>query len=107
MSFAKNLTGSVARASNIQPRFDCIEHGPDRYVQADPVIADAPAAINTAADVASFDADIVRIRTSVAPPFRRAKDADDRGFRGDGEMGRRRIAADINFREFRQFVKAF
>ncbi len=63
--------------------------------------------IGAATDVESLDADVVRVRTSVAPPFGRAENTDNRRFCGNRQMCRRGVAADVNFCPFCQFIKTF
>ena len=64
-------------------------------------------AIDAAVDIVSFDADIVRIRAAVSPPFGRAEDPDNRGSGRDGDMRRAGIAANVKACAFCEFVKSF
>ena len=62
-------------------------------------------AIRAAIDVDSFNANVRRAQTAVAPPFRRTEQADDRRAGGDRQMRRPGVAAYVNLRAFCQFVK--
>lgn len=64
-------------------------------------------AINTAAYIQAFYANIVGIRATVPPPFGRAENARYRCAGGYGEMRRAGVAANIYRGVFRKFVKAF
>ena len=62
-------------------------------------------AVSAAINVNSLNADVGRAQTSIAPPFRRTKQANDGRARGDGQMRGAGVSADINLRAFGQFVE--
>ena len=62
-------------------------------------------AIDAAANVGSFGADISGIRTTIPPPLRRAENADDRSSGGHRKMRRAGIPADIHAGTFCQLAE--
>lgn len=58
-------------------------------------------------NVGAFNADVFRPGTSIAPPFSRTKQTDDRRACGNGKMRWSGVAADINSRPFRKRIKSF
>jgi hypothetical protein len=63
--------------------------------------------IGAAIDVRTFDANVVRVRAAVAPPFGRTENADNRRAAAIARCVGPGVAADVNFSAFRQFVKSF
>jgi hypothetical protein len=64
-------------------------------------------AICAAVDINPLNADVVWMQTTVTPPFRRTKQADNRGARRYGQMRWASVAAYVNFRASSQFVESF
>lgn len=62
--------------------------------------------IFAAADVRSFNANIISIRAAVSPPFGRSEQTNYRRSHRDGEVRGPGFAAHINLSIFRQGAKA-
>ena len=84
----------------------CREYGLDVRIHADPLRAGTAVAIDAAIDVIAFDDDVGGVWAAVTPPLGRAEEADYRSPGRDRNVRRARVAADVNFRSFYQFVKA-
>src|SRR5438045_980154 len=76
----------------LQSFTDRLKHSLDFNVHTDPFRAGAAMTICTAVDIDSFNADINRAQTAVAPPFRGTKKADDGRTGGDSQMRRSRVS---------------
>ena len=64
-------------------------------------------AVSPTINVDSFNADVGRAQTAIAPPFRGAKKADYGRARGDSQVRRPGVAANINLSAFGQLVETF
>src|ERR1044072_6940149 len=84
-----------------------VEHATHINVHADPFRTRAAVTINAAINVVPFDADVFSIRTAIAPPLGWSKESDDRCARGNRNVRRSGVAANVNSRTFRESVEAF
>src|SRR6185369_5852113 len=64
-----------------------------------------PMTIDATIDVRSLNADVLRSWASIAPPFSRSKQTNDRSARSDGQVRRSGVAPHINTRPFRERIK--
>src|SRR5882724_13675654 len=93
------------RPSRLQSLPYRLKHSFDFDVHTDPLGAGSAMAVSATINVYSFNANVARTQTSVAPPFRRTKQANDWRAGGDGQMGRASVSADIDLRAFGQLVE--
>ena len=70
---------------------DCL----DTRFHADPLGTTAAMAIDPAVNIVAFDANVVGVRAAVSPPFRRPEKPNHRRPRGNGNVGRPRVTADV------------
>jgi hypothetical protein len=80
----------------------CFKHPLDVNIHTDPIRTRPPVAINATTDVIALDANILRVRAAVTPPFGWPKQSNNRRARSNRDVRGAGIAADVNPRAFRE-----